>query len=54
LVDAERAIAATKTRAMESVRAIAVDAAATIVARLTGVSPTEKVVADAVDSALKS
>jgi F-type H+-transporting ATPase subunit b len=54
LVDAETAIAATKTRAMVSVRAIAVDAAATIVARLTGVSPTEKVVADAVDGALKS
>jgi F-type H+-transporting ATPase subunit b len=54
LVDAESAIAATKKKAMENVRAIAVDAAATIVSRLTGVSPTDKVVADAVDGALKS
>jgi F-type H+-transporting ATPase subunit b len=53
LADAEAAITATKTRAMENVRGIAVDAAAAIVARLTGVSPAEKVVADAVDGALK-
>lgn len=54
LADAETAIAATKTRAMKNVRGIAVDAAAAIVARLTGVSPAEKAVADAVDTALKS
>lgn len=54
LAAAETTIAATKARAMENVRGIAADAAATIVARLTGVSPAEKVVADAVESALKS
>jgi F-type H+-transporting ATPase subunit b len=54
LADAETAIAASKTRAMENVRGIAVDAAATIVAQLTGVSPADKIVADAVDSTLKS
>jgi F-type H+-transporting ATPase subunit b len=54
LADAETAITASKARAMENVRGIAVDAAATIVAQLTGVSPGDKVVADAVDSALKS
>jgi F-type H+-transporting ATPase subunit b len=54
LAEAETAITTTKTRAMENVRAIAVDAAAAIVARLTGVSPAEKIVADAVDSTLKS
>jgi F-type H+-transporting ATPase subunit b len=54
LADAETAIAASKTRAMENVRGIAVDAAGTIVAQLTGVSPADKIVADAVDSTLKS
>lgn len=53
LVDAETAITATKAKAMENVRGIALDAAATIVAQLTGVSPADKVVADAVDRALK-
>jgi len=53
LVEAETAIATTKARAMENVRGIALDAAATIVARLTGISPAETAVADAVDSALK-
>jgi len=52
-VEAEKTIAATKTKALESVRGIALDAAATIVARLTGVSPAEAAVADAVDNVLK-
>jgi F-type H+-transporting ATPase subunit b len=52
-IEAEKTIAATKTKALESVRGIALDAAATIVARLTGVSPAEAAVADAVDNVLK-
>jgi F-type H+-transporting ATPase subunit b len=51
--EAEKAIAATKTKALESVRGIALEAAGTIVARLTGVSPPETAVADAVDNVLK-
>ena len=53
LAEAEKSIATTKTAAMTSVRGIAIEAAAAIVARLTGVAATEKAVADAVDSALK-
>jgi F-type H+-transporting ATPase subunit b len=53
LVEAETAIGATKKKAMDNVRGIALEAAATIVARLTGITPAEKVVADAVDNALK-
>jgi F-type H+-transporting ATPase subunit b len=51
--EAEQAIAATKIKALENVRGIALEAAAAIVARLTGVSPPETAVADAVDNVLK-
>ena len=51
--EAEKTIAATKTKALESVRGIALETAATIVARLTGVSPADTAVADAVDNVLK-
>jgi len=50
---AERTIAATKTSAMANVRVIAIDAASAIVAQLTGASPSEAVVAGAVDDVLK-
>jgi F-type H+-transporting ATPase subunit b len=53
LTDAERTIAATRTQAMTNVRAIAADAAAAIVARLSGSAPAESAVASAVDSVLK-
>jgi F-type H+-transporting ATPase subunit b len=53
LAEAEKAIAATKTAAMTNVRGIAAEAAAAIVARLTGAAPSDKAVADAVDAALK-
>jgi F-type H+-transporting ATPase subunit b len=51
---AEQSIAATKTTAMANVRAIAEDAAAAIVARLTGVTPEKATVAAAVDAAIKA
>jgi len=51
--EAEKTIAATKTKALQSVRGIALEAATTIVQRLTGVSPADTVVADAVDNVLK-
>jgi F-type H+-transporting ATPase subunit b len=53
LAEAETTIAATKTAAMANVRNIAVDAAATIVERLIGVTPPAPAVAAAVDEALK-
>ncbi len=53
LAVAEKAIAATKQAAMSNVRGVAVDAAAAIVERLTGATPSEKTVADAVADALK-
>lgn len=53
LAEAERTIAATRTQAMTNVHAIAADAAAAIVARLTGASPAAGAVASAVDTVLK-
>jgi len=53
LADAEKTIATTKQAAMSNVRSVAVDAAAAIVERLTGASPSEKAVADAVAAVLK-
>jgi F-type H+-transporting ATPase subunit b len=53
LADAEKSIAATRTKAMSNVRGIAADAAAAIVQRLTGVSPDGKAVEAAVDASLK-
>jgi F-type H+-transporting ATPase subunit b len=53
LADAEKTIAATRTRAMSNVRGIAADAAAAIVQRLTGTAPDSKSVASAVDASLK-
>jgi F-type H+-transporting ATPase subunit b len=53
LAEAERAIAQTKDRAMGNVKTIAADAAAAIVAKLTGIAPAERAVADAVDAVLK-
>jgi F-type H+-transporting ATPase subunit b len=54
LAEAEKAITATKTAAMANVRAIAVEAAAAIVTRLTGITAPEPSVAAAVDAVLKS
>ena len=53
LAAAERAIGESKARAMVSVREIAVEAAAAIVARLTGSAPAEPAVVKAVDTVLK-
>lgn len=53
LADAEKTIAATKSAAMANVRGIAIDAAAAIVERLTGMAPPAPAVAAAVDDALK-
>jgi F-type H+-transporting ATPase subunit b len=53
LADAEKTIAATRTTAMSNVRGIAVDAAAAIVQRLTGVQPDAQAVNGAVDASLK-
>jgi F-type H+-transporting ATPase subunit b len=53
LDEAEKTIAATKTAAMSNVRAIATEAAAAIVERLTGSAPSDKAVGDAVADALK-
>jgi F-type H+-transporting ATPase subunit b len=53
LADAEKTIATTKSAAMANVSAIAQDAAATIVERLTGTKPQEQAVAAAVAGALK-
>jgi len=53
LADAEKSIAATRTAAMSNVKAIASDAAAAIVQRLSGISPDAKMVESAVDATLK-
>jgi F-type H+-transporting ATPase subunit b len=53
LADAEKTIAATRATAMSNVRGIAVEAAAAIVQRLTGVMPDGKAVDSAVDASLK-
>ncbi|HEY1475712.1 MAG TPA: F0F1 ATP synthase subunit B [Pseudolabrys sp.] len=53
LAEAEKSIAATKTAAMANVRAIAEDAARTIVERLIGSAPNDKAVAEAVADVLK-
>jgi F-type H+-transporting ATPase subunit b len=52
LAEAERQIAATKSAAMANVRAIAAEAAAAIVERLTGAAPADSAVKAAVDDAL--
>ncbi len=53
LAQADTAIAATKAAAMTNVRGIAQEAAAAIVARLTGATPPPEAVAAAVDTAIK-
>jgi F-type H+-transporting ATPase subunit b len=53
LEEAEKAIVATKAAAMGNVRAIAHEAASSIVERLIGAAPSDKVVADAVADSLK-
>jgi F-type H+-transporting ATPase subunit b len=53
LAEADKTIAATKTAAMANVRGIAQEAAAAIVARLIGTTPTQAAVAAAVDAAIK-
>jgi F-type H+-transporting ATPase subunit b len=53
LVEAEKAIAGTKSAAMTNVRGIAVDAASAIVERLVGTAPAGPAVTAAVDEALK-
>jgi F-type H+-transporting ATPase subunit b len=49
----KHAIADTKNRAMSNVKGIASEAAAAIVAKLTGLAPAEHAVAEAVDAVLK-
>jgi F-type H+-transporting ATPase subunit b len=53
LAEAEQAIADTKNRAMGNVKGIASEAAAAIVAKLTGLAPAEHAVAEAIDAVLK-
>jgi F-type H+-transporting ATPase subunit b len=53
LAAAEKTIASTRETAMRNVRAIAADAAAAIVQRLTGLAPDGKSVDGAVDASLK-
>jgi F-type H+-transporting ATPase subunit b len=53
LAGAEKTIAATRDKAMANVRAIALEAASMIVSQLTGVSPAEATVANAIDDVLK-
>jgi F-type H+-transporting ATPase subunit b len=53
LAEAEKQIAATKSAAMANVRGIAIEAAAALVTRLTGVTAPEPAVTAAVDAALK-
>ena len=53
LEEAEKTIAATKAAAMSNVAGIATEAASSIVERLIGTAPAEKVVADAVADSLK-
>jgi F-type H+-transporting ATPase subunit b len=54
LAEAEKAIGATKTKAMTNVRGIAAEAAGAIVAKLTGTAPGERAVNEALDAVLKS
>jgi F-type H+-transporting ATPase subunit b len=53
IAEAEKSISATRTAAMANVHGIATEAAAAIVERLTGATPTEPDVAAAVTEALK-
>jgi F-type H+-transporting ATPase subunit b len=53
LAGAEKTIAATKSAAMSNVKGIAQEAAAAIVNRLTGITPTADAVARAVEEAIK-
>ncbi len=53
LADAEKSIAATKSAAMANVRGIAQEAAAAIVNRLIGITPSADAVARAVEDAIK-
>jgi F-type H+-transporting ATPase subunit b len=53
LHEAEKTIVQTKTQVMSNVRAIATDAASSIVERLIGTKPDPKAVSDAVDKSLK-
>ena len=53
LAEAEKAIGATKAAAMTNVRGIAAEAAAAIVAKLTGSAPADRAVNEAVDAVLK-
>jgi F-type H+-transporting ATPase subunit b len=53
LADAEKSIAATKSAAMANVRGIAQEAAAAIVNRLIGITPSPDAVARAVEDAIK-
>lgn len=54
LADAEKTIASTRQSAMSNVRSIAADAAASIVNRLTGLSPDGKSLESAVNASLKA
>jgi F-type H+-transporting ATPase subunit b len=53
LVEAEKTIAATRAKAMGNVKAIATDATAAIVQRLSGVTPDNQAIDRAVDASLK-
>jgi F-type H+-transporting ATPase subunit b len=53
LAEAEKTIAAAKTSAMANVRGIAAEAAAAIVKRLAGITPSDETVSAAVGDALK-
>jgi F-type H+-transporting ATPase subunit b len=53
LAEAEKTIGDTKAGAMRNVRAIAAEAAAAIVAKLTGSAPADRMVNDALDTVLK-
>jgi F-type H+-transporting ATPase subunit b len=53
LAEADAAIAKTKAGAMTNVRGIAAEAAAAIVAKLTGIAPADRAVNEAVDAVLK-
>jgi F-type H+-transporting ATPase subunit b len=53
LAEAEKTVAATKTAAMANVRGIAAEAAAAIVERLIGTTPSPQAVEAAVDASLK-
>ena len=53
LAEAEKTIGDTKAGAMRNVRGIAAEAAAAIVAKLTGSAPADRMVSDALDAVLK-